>query len=869
MSNQEKRIPFYARDLWIAGLVGLPLGHWFLFAQIEPFYSGIYTFLWWPFIFVLDFLVYRLRHESLLQDRPREFLLLTLWSTPVWLLFEAFNFRLQNWTYIQVPLLWSDLSSWFMIPAYATVLPALFEGADLVSAVIERLTHGRGLQGRPFQVNPRHVKIQMAVGVAMLVLPMLWPGLFFCMIWGFAFFFFDPFCYRRQGPSLLGQLSKGHLTRLVALLLSGLMCGGLWEAWNIVARSKWLYTVPGFENLKLFEMPVLGFLGFPPFALECYALVNVINLFRGGRSWERRGLDNLRGRGMRPRVALWTWTAIIVFSCLVYEGIFLWSVTSYSIPLEDLLGSQLNRRERLILWNEGVRFPHQFLARWGQATPESETEEKISAVLPHGFDPESFVRLRALSTLSEIKGIGLHHAVTLESLGVRTPLDLVQQDPDALVAQMSQAVRADLAPSEAVARIWIGAAKKWARRYAPAALQEEESNPWEENGPDDEDTSCSATAGHPLDLDREAEASSRTQSPTFPQAIHQTETTTQPRELTIFTTATKTLQSVSNLPETSATTGTAEIKGTSGTVVKQAAAETTSPTQPVKPEDTQKTTPAPEQKTEPGKAAEESSKSQSEPSKPQGEQKTTSATEPVQPATETKKTSDTQTVKPGDAAKEEVKKPEEKPQEEPRADVKQSEEKQKDETKKPEEKPREEARKTEEKPKEEPQKAQKETSAAERAKPATETEKTSDTQTVKPGDSPKEAVKKSEEKSKEEPRADVKRPEEKPKEDVKKSEEASKKSDGKPPESTKKSEEKPKEEALKPEEPSKKPEEKPKEETKKLEEKPKEEVKKSEETSKKSEEASKKSDGKPPESTKKSEEKPKEEALKPEEPSKK
>jgi hypothetical protein len=332
MSNPQRRIPFYARDLWIAGWVGLPLGHWFLFAQIEPFYSAIYTFLWWPFIFVLDFLVYRLRHESLLQDRPREFLLLTLWSTPIWLLFEIFNFRLQNWTYIQVPILWSDLSSWFMLPAYATVLPALFEGADLISALIGRLTQGRGLQGKPFQVRNRHIRVQMGVGVAMLVLPMIWPNLFFCLIWGFAFFFFDPLCYRRQGASLLGQLAKGHQTRFVALLLSGLMCGGLWEAWNIAARTKWLYTVPGFDDLKLFEMPLLGFLGFPPFALECYALVNFLNLFRGGRSWERRGLDNLRARGMRPRGTLWGWTATIVFSCLAYQGIFLWSVTSYSLP---------------------------------------------------------------------------------------------------------------------------------------------------------------------------------------------------------------------------------------------------------------------------------------------------------------------------------------------------------------------------------------------------------------------------------------------------------------------------------------------------------------------------------------------------------
>jgi hypothetical protein len=895
MSSQEKRIPFYARDLWIAGLVGLPLGHWFLFAQIEPFYSGIYTFLWWPFIFVLDFLVYRLRHESLLQDRPREFLLLALWSTPLWLLFEAFNFRLQNWTYIQVPLLWSDLSSWFMIPAYATVLPALFEGADLMSAVIERLTHGRGLQGKPFQVRERDVKIQMAVGVAMLALPMLWPGLFFCLIWGFAFFFFDPFCYRRQGPSLLGQLARGQLTRLVALLLSGLMCGGLWEGWNIAARSKWLYTVPGFDDLKIFEMPVLGFLGFPPFALECYALVNFLNLFRGGRSWERRGLDNLRGRGMRPRVVLWGWAATIVFSCLVYEGIFVWSVTSYSIPIENAIGAQMNKRERLILWNEGVSFPHQFLARWGQATPESETEEKISAVLPHGFDPESFVRLRALSTLSEIKGIGLHHAVTLESLGVRTPLDLAQQDPGALVARMRQAVRADLAPSEAVARIWVVAAKAWTRRHAPVALQSEEGGPWE-NWPDEEDTSCTATTGHPLDLDREAEASSRTQSPTLPQAIHPDETTSQPRELTLYTTATKTVQPVSPPQETVTAKGTAEAKGTSGTVAGQVATETTSSTQPVQPEDARKTSSTQERKTEPAKPAEAAPKAPTEPLKPEGEQKTTSATEPVKPAVEVKKTSDTQKVKPEEKPKEESRKEEGQPE------SKKLEEKSKEESGKVSEEQKEESGKTPEKPKEEPQKAQKaqkETSATEPVKPAVEVKKTSDTQTAKPGEKPKEEAKRPEEETKkaeekpkqEEPKAEAKKSDEKPKEEAKKAEEKSKeesKPEEKAAENAKKSEEKPKDDlntvGEKPQEAPKKTDEKSKDESGKTPEKSKEEpqkvqkaqketsatepVKPAVEVKKTSDTQTAKPGEKPKDEVKKAEEKPKEAPKKADEKSK-
>jgi hypothetical protein len=58
-----------------------------------------------------------------------------------------------------------------------------------------------------------------------------------------------------------------------------LVCGVLWEFWNYWAIAKWTYTVPFFGNIKLFEMPVLGFLGFPPFAVECWAMYVFIRSF--------------------------------------------------------------------------------------------------------------------------------------------------------------------------------------------------------------------------------------------------------------------------------------------------------------------------------------------------------------------------------------------------------------------------------------------------------------------------------------------------------------------------------------------------------------------------------------------------------------
>ena len=49
------------------------------------------------------------------------------------------------------------------------------------------------------------------------------------------------------------------------------------------AISKWTYTVPYFGNVKIFEMPVLGFLGFPPFAIECWAIYIFCRSLLGGK----------------------------------------------------------------------------------------------------------------------------------------------------------------------------------------------------------------------------------------------------------------------------------------------------------------------------------------------------------------------------------------------------------------------------------------------------------------------------------------------------------------------------------------------------------------------------------------------------------
>jgi hypothetical protein len=103
----------------------------------EPFVTWFYSFAWWSYILIVDGWVYRQRGESLLICYPRRFVFLSFWSVVFWSLFELFNFRLQNWHYVGLPLdtpiRWAGY-----ILSFATVVPALLETADLLDAGFPR-----------------------------------------------------------------------------------------------------------------------------------------------------------------------------------------------------------------------------------------------------------------------------------------------------------------------------------------------------------------------------------------------------------------------------------------------------------------------------------------------------------------------------------------------------------------------------------------------------------------------------------------------------------------------------------------------------------------------------------------------------------
>ncbi|MGQ9687844.1 MAG: hypothetical protein ACUVXF_03510 [Desulfobaccales bacterium] len=254
-----------AAVIWCIAIIGRILG-------AEPFVSWLYFFAWWPLLLFLDGLWGRLRGVSFIRQQPYGFLRMLFFSVTVWLVFEVFNLRLLNWRYAGIePRLWLRWPGYAL--AFATVLP----GVLLTAEVLAALGVGAQLKGEPRSL-PHWQPLYLLVGVASVILPFLWPRYAFPLIWLAFFFLVDPFLDLMTGDSLTRRYLAGERQRHLCLLLAGLVCGVWWELWNYPSASRWVYTLPVLNFGKIFEMPVLGYLGFLPFALECAVMYEFLKL---------------------------------------------------------------------------------------------------------------------------------------------------------------------------------------------------------------------------------------------------------------------------------------------------------------------------------------------------------------------------------------------------------------------------------------------------------------------------------------------------------------------------------------------------------------------------------------------------------------
>ncbi|PIX25519.1 MAG: hypothetical protein COZ69_02885 [Deltaproteobacteria bacterium CG_4_8_14_3_um_filter_45_9] len=436
----------------IIGIALLLLSEIFLFKKVEPFYSWFYCFAWWSYILTIDAVIYRLKGNSLILNRTKEFFLMIPWSLFIWLIFEAANLFLENWYYTYLPHFKMERWLGYAI-AYGTVLPGMFETTEL----LETLGLFKNASVKKTIISSEGHSMLMLLGTLCLVSSALIPEYCFPLVWVGFILLLEPFNYRFRGESLLKDLEEGKPKKIYLLLIAGLICGFLWEFWNFWAQSKWVYTVPFFEERKGFEMPFLGFLGFPPFTVQAYVMYNFISLFRSGRGWEESTYRLNLARRTRPLTMILTAILIGSFSILIFRAIDLKTVDSYYPRLKDAYW--IESQYRIELPKVGIANLDDLLSKTRE---KNEMDELALRLL---IPKELLIQWVEKTQLVQLKGLGIENLRILEGVGIHSISTLATEDPRKLYKKIGQVLHGRPPLRKAKIRIWVREAKKIVRSY--------------------------------------------------------------------------------------------------------------------------------------------------------------------------------------------------------------------------------------------------------------------------------------------------------------------------------------------------------------------------------------------------------------------
>jgi hypothetical protein len=244
----------------------------------EPTVARWFTpIVWTGYVLFIDAVAARFVGRSYLTTDRVEGLLVALASIGCWWLFELYNAPRFWRGGVDAQGLWwryHGLEPNLFLRrvgydwSFATIFPAMFLTAAVLRGTVFR--HARVQPRRP---SRRVLGFAVVAGAVVAVLPLVVVSTWLVpFVWIGWILMLEPLNYRRGRPSWLADLAGGDASRLFGLLAGGAVCGVLWEFWNYWAATRWTYSVPYLGGVKIFEMPVLGYLGFPPFALEAYAM---------------------------------------------------------------------------------------------------------------------------------------------------------------------------------------------------------------------------------------------------------------------------------------------------------------------------------------------------------------------------------------------------------------------------------------------------------------------------------------------------------------------------------------------------------------------------------------------------------------------
>jgi hypothetical protein len=244
--------------------------------------------LWLGYCLTVDALVFWLTGTSLFTRSWKKYIGLFLASAPVWWLFELANWRLQNWHYNGAEA-FTTIQFWFWATVnFTIVVPAVFGSAELIRSFIKKPV--KGPRVRPTKITSISFFV---AGWIMLALMVAWPKIFFPFVCVWLYFILEPINIWLGYRNLVEWTKDGNWQPVVTLWLGVLLTAFFWEMWNYLSYPKWVYHVPWGNWPHLFEMPLLGYGGYLPFALELFAMYHLLaGWFGRGKTDYVKGIED-------------------------------------------------------------------------------------------------------------------------------------------------------------------------------------------------------------------------------------------------------------------------------------------------------------------------------------------------------------------------------------------------------------------------------------------------------------------------------------------------------------------------------------------------------------------------------------------------
>lgn len=262
---------------------------WTRFEWMRPFQPLTFTPLWLGYIVVVNALTFRHFGRCMMVDRPRYFFSLFPLSAAFWWSFEYLNRFVQNWHYLGGETLTAWEYVWQATLPFATVLPAVLGTAELLTTYL-RITAGLQQCG-VINLGDGSWWGWGLLGVAAVGLAGLglWPDYLFSLVWAAPLLLIIAIQLIRGEPTIFDDTAHGDWRSIWAVALAALICGFFWELWNFYSLAHWEYTVPFVQRFELFHMPLLGYVGYLPFGLECWAVADLClaRKFSGGAAYYR------------------------------------------------------------------------------------------------------------------------------------------------------------------------------------------------------------------------------------------------------------------------------------------------------------------------------------------------------------------------------------------------------------------------------------------------------------------------------------------------------------------------------------------------------------------------------------------------------